>query len=92
MPSSPQLLITTILLSVIIILTFKNIYLFGCTRSQLQHGGSLILIATCRIFSCGMQTSSWGMWDLVPQSGIEPGPLHWEHRVLATGLPGEPLS
>ena len=24
------------------------------------------------------------MWDLVPWPGIEPGPLHWEHRVLIT--------
>ena len=25
------------------------------------------------------------MWDLVPQPGIEPGPLHWERGVLAPG-------
>ena len=29
----------------------------------------------------------WG--GLVPRPGIEPGPLHWEHRVLATGPPGK---
>ena len=31
------------------------------------------------------------MWDLVPWPGIKPGPLHWEHRVLATGPPGKSL-
>ena len=31
---------------------------------------------------------SWGMWDLFPW----PGPLHWEHAVLATGLPGKSIS
>ena len=29
------------------------------------------------------------MWKLVTQTGIEPGPLHWAHRVLATGPPGK---
>ena len=33
-----------------------------------------------------------GMWDLVPWQGIEPGSLHWEHRVLATGPRGSPGS
>ena len=27
--------------------------------------------------------------DLVPQPGIEPGPLHWERIVLPTGPPGK---
>ena len=58
---------------------FKNIYfyvffvsLFGCTG-----------------LSCGTQDllSSCSMQILVPLPGIKPGPLHWEHRVLATGLP-----
>ena len=31
------------------------------------------------------------MWDLVPWPGIEPGPLHWQHGVLATGPPGKSL-
>ena len=30
------------------------------------------------------------MWDPVPQLGMEPGPLPWEHGVLATGPPGKP--
>ena len=32
-----------------------------------------------------------GMWDLVPWPGTEPGPLHWECRVLTTGPPGKSL-
>ena len=28
---------------------------------------------------------SCSVWDLVPQPGIEPGPLHWDRRVLGTG-------
>ena len=39
--------------------------------------------------SCSMCTLSYGMWDLVPWPGIEPGPLQWEGRVLATGPPGK---
>ena len=29
------------------------------------------------------------MWDLVPRPGTKPGPLHWEHEVLAAGPPGK---
>ena len=29
------------------------------------------------------------MWDLVPQPVMGPGPLHWEHRALATEPPGK---
>ena len=32
---------------------------------------------------------SCDMWDLVPWPGIEPRPLHWEHRVLSTRPPGQ---
>ena len=32
------------------------------------------------------------MWDLILWPGIEPGPLHWECRALATGPPGKSLS
>ena len=38
--------------------------------------GSLVFIAACGIFSCGL-------WDLVPLPGIEPGSLHWEHGVFS---------
>ena len=29
------------------------------------------------------------MWDLVPRPDMEPGPLNWEHGVLAAGPPGK---
>ena len=32
---------------------------------------------------------SCGTWDLVPDQGSNPDPLHWEHGVLATGPPGK---
>ena len=35
--------------------------------------GSLIFVAACGIFSCGMWTLSCSMWDLVPWPGIELG-------------------
>ena len=28
-------------------------------------------------------------WDLVPDQGLNPGPMHWECRVLATGPSGK---
>ena len=34
-----------------------------------------------------MRDFCFGRWDLVPWPGIKPGPLHWEHRVLATKPP-----
>ena len=47
-----------------------------------------ILVVAHGIFSCGKQTLSCGMWDLVPWPGTEPGPPAL--RVLATGPPGKP--
>ena len=46
-----------------------------------------------RGFCCGMWALSWGMWDLVPWSGMEPGPLvlgaqslsHWTTREVLQG-------
>ena len=34
-------------------------------------------------------TAPCGMWDLSSSYGWNPGPLHWEHRVSATGPPGQ---
>ena len=34
-------------------------------------------------------TLSCGMWDLIDNQGSNPGPLHWELGVLATGPPGK---
>ena len=50
-----------------------------------KHVYLFVLVVVCSIFS-------WDTWDLVPWPGIKPGPLQWEHSVLATGLPGEPLA
>ena len=33
---------------------------------------------------------SCALWDPVPQLGMEPSPLPWEHGVLAAGPPGKP--
>ena len=33
---------------------------------------------------------SCGMWDLVSGPGNKPGPLHWEHGVLALDHQGSP--
>ena len=41
-----------------------------------------VLVVALRIFCCGM-------YDLIPWPGIEPWPLHWELRVLATGPLGK---
>ena len=59
---------------------FSNIYLFRL---------SWVLVVAPRIFSCSMQTLSCGLQNLVPWPGIELRPLHWEHRVLASGPPGK---
>ena len=49
-----------------------------------------VLIATCGIFSCsvwtlscGTQTLSCSMWDLVPWPRIKPGPLHFRECSLS---------
>lgn len=36
--------------------------------------------------SCSMWALHCGMWDAgIPNQGSNPGPLRWEHKVLATG-------
>ena len=45
----------------------------GCAGSQRWHTGSF----------------SYGMQDLIPNLGSNPGPLHWECGVLDTGQPGK---
>ena len=42
------------------------------------------------VLACKIIHLCCGTWDLVPWTGIKPGPLHWKHRVLATELPGKP--
>lgn len=48
----------------------------------LRHAGSF--------FSCGRQTLSCSMRDLVPRQGSVLGPQHWERGVFATGPAGSP--
>ena len=45
-------------------------------RFSLRHAGSLV--ASCRI--------------QFPNQGLNPGPLHWDHEILATGPLGKSLS
>ena len=67
-------------------LLFLKIYIFN-----LCIWPCWVLVATREIFSCSMKTLSCGIWDLVPDRGLNPGPLHWEQGVLAPGPPGKSL-
>ena len=49
-----------------------------------------LFIGLCWVFVVAQGILSWGMWDLGPWPGMNPGPLHWECGVLATGPPGSP--
>ena len=53
----------------------KVIYLLDYGGSWLWHAGSLVA-------ACGIE---------FPDLALNPGPLHWEHGVLATGPPGKSL-
>ena len=68
------------------------------TSFVLFRGSILLLwLAPCHhsdIYLFGCPGFSCCMWDLVPWPGIKrkpqaPSPLHWEHRVLASGPPGK---
>ena len=50
-------------------IVFKNIHLFLCIFLSVPG-----LSCGNGIFSYSMWTLSWGMWDVVPWSGIEPRP------------------
>ena len=58
----------------------KNIYLFGCAKSQLQHMGSSSVVG--RSFNCGI-------WDLVPPPGIKLGPPALGVQSLSCWITGE---
>ena len=77
------LLISVLIFSIIAQISFfkKKNYLFGCTGSWLWHLGTSIFVEACTIFSYGMPTLSWGIWDLVPWPGLEPWSLHWYNAV-----------
>ena len=77
----------------------KNIYLFilvvlglSCGTWDLHCSMRDLLVAACRLLAvaCGLLVVAC-MWDLVSRPGVEPGPLHWERRVLPTGPPGKSL-
>ena len=54
---------------------------FGCTRSSLQHMGSVVVVLQCSCPEvCGI---------LVPQPGIEPESSALEGGFLTIGLPGK---
>ena len=61
-----------------IYLFFK--YLVCCSGSQLPQARSLVVTYGQLVVACGIQFL---------EPGLNAGPLHWEHGVLATGLPGK---
>ena len=52
----------------------------GMQDLQLQHTGSSSAACELLVAACGIQ---------FPDQGSNPGPLHWECGVLATGPPGK---
>ena len=70
-------------MGLLIFLFLKTLFLFIwlCWTLAVVH----------RIFSCSMwilPVGAWGIW--FPDQGSNPDPLYWEHRILATGPPGNP--
>ena len=67
----------------------------GCMNSFLLVPAPLYI--KLFIFDLAMLGLHCSMQDLLvaacgiqfPDQGLNPRPLHWEHRVLATGLPGK---
>ena len=51
--------------------------------SSLWHAGSLVA-------ACKLSAAACGIW--LPNQGSNPGPLHWERRVIASGPLGKFLS
>ena len=64
-----------------IVVMIFNIYVFIWLHQ--------VLVTACRIFSWGIQLLSAECGIQFPDQGSNPGPLHWEHKVLATGPPRE---
>ena len=57
----------------------------------MQHEGSSVFVAVRGFFSCSTQiVAACGI--LFPDQGLNLGPLHWKHRVLATGPSGKSSS
>ena len=63
------------------------------------HVGCLIFFSAHGIFRYNMRSLSWGLWDLVPWLGVEPGPPalgaqslnHWTTREVTTIIHFIPL-
>ena len=64
---------------------------YMCSPSVLSWAlGIFGLHCSSRILVTAGDSLSCSMWDLLfPDQGSNPGPLHWEPGVLATGLPGK---
>ena len=60
------------------------IYLFCCTGCYLWQAGSLVVACELLVAAC--------MWDLVPRSGIEPGPPALGTQSLPRDHQGSPLT
>lgn len=72
-------------------LFFKYFSLFGCAGPCCgMQDLAVFMAAEWDLTGCGSWTLSCSRSDLVSWPGIESGPLHWEHRVLATWPPGSP--
>ena len=78
----------------IIYIYILQIFVFVFARSWLWHMKSLVsacgifLVSACELFvvACGIQFPVQ-----FPDWGLNPGPMNWEHGVLATGPPGKSL-
>ena len=58
-------------------------YFFDCIRSWLGYMGSFTVADKLLVVACGIS---------LPDQESNPGPPTCEQRILATGLPGMPLS
>ena len=76
---------------VILKVFLKYIY-FGCAESQLHHKGSSIFIVACRILQLWHVNSVTACGFQFPDQRLNPSPLHWELRALATGATGKSQS
>ena len=54
---------------------FKYVFIYLASGFLVAALGVLIFVVACGIFSPGLCTLSWGLWDLVPWPGREPRPL-----------------
>ena len=64
---------------------FQELYLFTFLPLSLL----LLLLFLIFIWLCWVLIAACGIF---PNQGSNPGPLRWEHKVLATGPPGKPPS